>query len=95
MITFHQRVHLLKSGKKVLIIHEKEYILNKTWQRLLFLYQLLFCIFGVILILLVPDILPFPPLLSLGIMALCCILLWFLLPLLPAFLMPSDPKRYL
>ena len=58
---------ILQSGKPTIEIEGKIYSLKRTYRRLQVAYQVAFCILAVLMILFLPDYLPFPFFVSLGI----------------------------
>ena len=51
---------ILQSGKPTIEIEGKIYSLKRTYRRLQVAYQVAFCILAVLMILFLPDYLPFP-----------------------------------
>lgn len=86
---------ILQSGKPTIEIEGKIYSLKRTYRRLQVAYQVAFCILAVLMILFLPDYLPFPFFVSLGFMILAVLLLWFLLPFLLGLFMPKKSSAYI
>lgn len=86
---------ILQSGKPTIEIQGKIYPLKRTYRRLQFAYQIAFCILAVLMILFLPDYLPFSFFISLGIMIVTVLILWFLLPFLVGLFLPKQPITYI